>query len=387
MKEEILLTTRTSKYDKTLTPFEFKSGLKLDNRMVMAPMTTWSGNADGTVTDQEMIYYRRRVNGLGMVITGSAPVSANGIGFTDEFAAYDDKFIPSLTRLATAAKSGGAKAILQLLHGGNKTNPNLVDPKNIVSASPVMTKESTYVPPVLPRALTEEEIQGIVKDYGQATKRAIVAGFDGVELHGAFGFLFQQFLSPHYNKRTDQYGGSLENRMRFPLAVIDEIQSVIAQFAKKPFILGYRITLEEHFDDGLRLADSLPFIDELIKKDVDYVHVTLTNVLTSHPHTGTMTDQTYLEILSKHINHRIPLISAGCIDTPEDGEKALDEGLDLVAMAHALIINPDWAEKVKSGDTSDIKKQLHASDVPDLKLPDKLWQFLQDSGEWFNIVK
>lgn len=378
----------TNKYAKTLTPYTFNNGLTIDNRMVMAPMTTWSGNDDGTVSDQELAYYRRRVNGLGMVITGSTPVAANAIGFQNEFLGYDDKFIPSLTKLADAAKSGGAKAILQLLHGGNKTNGELVDPKDIVSASAVKTQESTYVPPVLPRALTEEEILGIVKDYGAATRRAIVAGFDGVELHGAFGFLFQNFLSPHYNKRQDKWGGSLENRMRFPLAVIDEIQSVIAQYAKRPFVLGYRITLEERrLSDGLRLHDSLAFIDELIKRHVDYVHVTLHNVLSSLPAGSKPGDPTYLEILVKHINHRIALISCGELNTPDEAEQALAQGLDFAAMSHALIVNPDWAEAVKTGDTSAITQQLHTSKLADLKLPDKLWQFIQHEGDWFDIAE
>ncbi|MFC6175379.1 NADH-dependent flavin oxidoreductase [Companilactobacillus huachuanensis] len=377
----------TKQYNKTLAPFSFKNGLILENRMVMAPMTTWSANDDGTVSNQEIDYYRRRVKGMGMVITGSTSVAANAIGFSNQFAGYDDKFIPSLTRLADSAKSGGSKAILQILHAGNKTNTDLVDQKDIVSASNVLTKESTFVESFSPRALTEEEILGIIKAFGETTRRAIVAGFDGVELHGAFGFLFQNFLSPYYNKRHDQWGGSLENRMRFALAVIDEIQSVIKHYAKGPFILGYRITLEEHLDGGLRLHDSLALIDELIKRDVDYVHVTLNNVLTSKPIGSSDTDANYLETLVKHINHRITLISAGTLDTPDQAEKALDEGLDLAAVAHGLIMNPDWAEMVKKGNTNGIERQLHVSKLADMKLPDKLWQMIENSGDWFDIVK
>ncbi|APX71243.1 NADH-dependent flavin oxidoreductase [Companilactobacillus allii] len=376
-----------NKYEKTLAPFTFKNGLTLKNHMVMSPMTTWSGNDDGTVSDQEVEYYRRRVNGLGMVITGSTPVAANAIGFSDEFAGYDDKFIPSLTRLADVAKSGGAKAILQILHAGNKANTDLVDPKDIVSSSTVTTKESTFVKALSPRALTEEEILDIIKDFGETTRRAIAAGFDGVELHGAFGFLFQNFLSPYYNKRLDKWGGSLENRMRFPLAVVDEINSVIKRFAKRPFIVGYRISLEEHLDGGLRLHDSLALIDELINRGIDYVHVALNNVLTSKPIGSSTNDPTYLETLVKYVDHRVTLISAGSLNTPDQAEEALNEGLDLAAIAHGLVVNPDWAEKVKTGDTEDIEQQLHISQLDNMKLPDKLWQVLQNSGDWFDIVK
>lgn len=353
----------------------------------MAPMTTWSGNTDGTVSEQEIAYYRRRVNGIGMVITGSTSIAANAISFQDQFAGYDDKFIPSLARLADAAKSGGGKAILQILHGGNKTNSDLVDPKDIVSASAVVTHESTFAEAVMPRPLTEAEILGIIKAFGETTRRAIAAGFDGVELHGAFGFLFQNFLSPYYNKRQDKWGGSLENRMRFALAVVDEIKSVIARDAKRPFVLGYRITLEEHLDGGLRLPDSLALIDELIKRDIDYVHVALKNVLTSKPIGSSDGEATYLETLIKFVDHRIPLISAGELATPEQVETALSEGLDLAGIAHGLIINPDWAEKVKTGQTADIERQLQVSRLADMVLPDNLWRVIQDSGDWFDIVK
>ena len=110
-------------------PFTLPSGVVMRNRVVMAPMTTWSGNADGTVTDEEVAYYEKRVGAAGLVITGCTQVQANGIGFTDEFASFDDRFIPSLSRLASAAKSGGAPALLQLFHAGNKAVADSVDLK------------------------------------------------------------------------------------------------------------------------------------------------------------------------------------------------------------------------------------------------------------------
>ncbi|BDZ31589.1 MerR family transcriptional regulator [Lactiplantibacillus brownii] len=137
-------------------------------------------------------------------------------------------------------------------------------------------------------------------------------------------------------------------------------------------------------DAGLSME---ALIDELIQHDVDYVHVTLNNVLTSKPIGSTDRDETYLQMLVKYVDHRIPLISAGSLDTPDQAEEALDEGLDLAAIAHGLIMNPDWAEKVKTGATAAIQQQLQLSQLADMKLPDRLWQMLQDSGDWFDIVK
>src|SRR4051812_26627567 len=195
-----------TKYSNLFESFTFKNGITIKNRVVMAPMTTWSSNDDYTVSDEEVKYYKKRVNGVGLVITGCTHVQENGIGFTHEFAAYDDKFIPSLKRLATAAKSGGAPAILQMFHAGVKTSPDLVS--DIVAASAVAGDAGASAPAVMPRALADEEAEDVAPAFGAATRRAIEAGFDGVELHGAHGFLLQNFLSPHFNQRKDRWGGS-----------------------------------------------------------------------------------------------------------------------------------------------------------------------------------
>ena len=163
------------------------------------------------------------------------------MGFTNEFAAYDDRFIPSLRKLADAAKSGGALAILQLFHAGNKAVPELIPDGELVSASALAAPAGPFNRgEQASRALGHDEISGVIHDFGEATRRALEAGFDGVELHGAHGFLIQNFFSPWFNQRTDEWGGSLANRMRFPLEVVREVRRVIETHARKPFLLRYR---------------------------------------------------------------------------------------------------------------------------------------------------
>ncbi len=218
--------------DPLMQPFLFKNGLEMRNRIVMAPMTTWSANDDETISDAELAYYRARATGVGLVLTGCSHVQRNGIGFTHEFAAYDDRFIPSLKRLADAAKSGGAPAILQLFHAGNKAVPALIPDGELVSASALAAPAGPFNDgKKAGRALSHDEILTVIRDFGEATRRAIEAGFDGVELHGAHGFLLQNFFSPYFNQRTDEWGGSLENRMRFPLEVAREVRRVIERHA------------------------------------------------------------------------------------------------------------------------------------------------------------
>jgi 2,4-dienoyl-CoA reductase-like NADH-dependent reductase (Old Yellow Enzyme family) len=365
--------------------FSLAQGITLRNRVVMAPMTTWSANDDRTISDQEDAYYRRRVKGVGLVITGCSHVSLNGIGFTDEFASYDDRFLPSLRRLADAAKSGGARAVLQIFHAGNRAVPELIPGGDVVSASALTGEPSPFAPCQIPaRALTHAEILAIVADFGQATRRAIEAGFDGVELHGAHSFLIQNFLSPRYNQRTDVWGGSAENRMRFPLAVAQEVKRVIAAHASRPFVLGYRLSPEEDVEGGLRLDDALGLVDLLVEAGVDYVHASLGSVLESRP-IGDVAGETLAHRIVRHVAGRVPVIAAGQLRTPEQAETAIASGLSLVAIGQGLVMNPDWVELARDGRADEIQTAIDPAKVARLVLPAKLWATIQAATGWFTL--
>lgn len=287
--------------------FSLNEHVTLQNHIVMSPMTTWSSHTDQTVSNAEVTYYGARAKSVGMVITGSSHVQENGVGFANELGVYDDRLIPGLTKLATAIKAGGAKAILQLNHAGDKALPQFISNHDVVSASPVAAPQTPFAPAQTPRELTEAEILQVVKAFGAATKRAIEAGFNGVEIHGAHGFLIQNFLSPHYNQRTDRWGGSLVNRLRFAMAVVDEVKRVAAEYADQSFIIGYRISLEEREPDGLSLTDTEALIEHLIAKQVSYLHLSLGDALTDHEHDGENTEP-FIQRVSKLINHRVPLL-------------------------------------------------------------------------------
>jgi 2,4-dienoyl-CoA reductase-like NADH-dependent reductase (Old Yellow Enzyme family) len=365
--------------------FALADGVTLRNRVVMAPMTTWASNEDLSVSDAEVAYYRRRASGVGLVITGCTHVSANGVGFTHEFASDDDRFIPGLRRLAQAAKSGGAKAILQIFHAGNRAPPELNPGGDIVSASAGPGEPSPFAPCDVPaRALAEDEILAIVADFGAATRRAIEAGFDGVELHGAHGFLIQNFFSPHYNQRTDAWGGSRENRLRFLLAVIAEVRRVIAVHADRPFVLGYRFSPEEAAEGGLRIADTYALVDAVVAAGVDYVHASLASVLDSRP-MGAADGATIAQLLVAHVAGRVPMIAAGQIRTPSQADAALAQGLPLVAVGQGLVINPDWVALARAGQVDKIAVRLDVSTLTDIAMPAKLWAAIDATAGWFAI--
>lgn len=364
-------------------PYDFARGMTLRNRIVMAPMTTWAANDDGTVSNDEIAYYRRRANGVGMVLTGCTHVMANGVGFTGEFAAYDDSFMPGLRRLAEAAKSGGAPAILQIFHAGNKAIPELIPGGEIVSASSVKASPGPFNSgDVTPHTLGENEILDVITAFGEATRRAIEAGFDGVELHGAHGFLIQNFFSPLYNQRDDAWGGSLTNRMRFPLAVVREVRQVIATHATKPFILGYRVSPEESETGGLRMTDTYELLDRLIDANVDYIHASLSNVLEAK--LVDSDDQRVAPSIVEHVAGRLPVIAAGQIRSPQQAESALNLGLSLVAVGQGLVINPDWVDLARK--SAHIENALRPSRLAESGIPRKLWSVIDATKGWFAIA-
>jgi 2,4-dienoyl-CoA reductase (NADPH2) len=213
-----------------------------------------------------------------------------------------------------------------------------------------------------------------------------VAGFDGIELHGAHGFLIQNFFSPFFNQRDDEWGGSLENRMRFPLAVVREAQRVIAEHAKRPFLLGYRISPEESEEGGLRIGYTYVLIDQLIEAGVDYIHASLFDIPNAKPvdYTG---EYTTAELIVEHVGDRVPLIAAGLIRTPGDAEKALTTGLPLVAIGQGLVMNPTWVELAGEGRETEITTMLDSDRVPLLAIPDKLWGVIQAMKGWFSLVE
>jgi 2,4-dienoyl-CoA reductase-like NADH-dependent reductase (Old Yellow Enzyme family) len=368
-----------SKYAPLLESFTLKNGVQLKNRIVMAPMTNWSSNPDGTVTEAEVNYYARRSGGVGMVITACTYVTENGKGFHGEFGGDRDELIPSLQKLATRIKEQGAKAILQIFHGGRQVPPELIPNGDVVSASSVPV-EGMGKP--VPRELSNQEIVSIIRDFGEATRRAIEAGYDGVEIHGANGYLIQQFFSPHSNRREDRWGGSLEKRLTFPLAVVDEVKRVAAEYANGPFIVGYRFSPEEPETPGITMADTLVLIDALAKKDLDYLHVSLQEFW-STPRRGVDDTRSRIEIIQDRVGDKVPVIGVGSIYTPDEALKAIQTGVSLIALGRELIIDPDWVQKIEEGKETEIVTQINKDNQEQLVIPDPLWQAIIHTPGWF----
>ena len=376
-------------YKPLFEPFTLKNGVQLKNRIVMAPMTTFSANPDDTASDAELAYYAARSNGPGMVITACAYVQANGKGFEGQFAADRDTMIPSLRRVASSIKEKGSKAVLQLYHGGRLAVPHLIPNGETVSASSVTPRldRGFYSIDKTPRSLSDEEVVELIKDFGEATRRAIEAGFDGVELHGATGYIIQQFFSPHSNTRTDRWGGSLEKRLTFPLAVIEETKRVITEHAKQPFIIGYRLTPEEPETPGITMIETFALLDALVEAELDYIHMGVTDFW-SKPRRGIDSEQSRMELIAEHVGNRVPIIGVGSIHTPDEAVQALEQtGIPLIALGRELIVEPEWVEKVEQGREKEIKTTVNPNDQARLQVPDPLWELMMSVQGWFPVEK
>lgn len=345
-------------------PFQLQSGKVLKNRIVMAPMGHSGSLPGGFISDEELAYYEMRVKDVGMVITSATTVK-EGTLFPGMPAAETDGHLPGLRKLSNVLKSHGATAIMQLAHfgvNGGGEGPSAV--------------EAIYPNLPLARELNDTEIEHIIRRFGEAARRAIQAGFDGVEIHGANNLLIQQFTSPHYNRRSDRWGGTPEKRLAFPIAVIREIQRV-AKESGKPFIIGYRITPEEPHENGLTLADTLRNVDVLADQGLDYIHISLHDFW-SKPRRGTDDTRSRMEILKEVIGNRAALIGVGEIKTPEDASKALSIGVELVAVGRGLLLEPRWVQKAAEAKQDQIKMKLFRGDQAALRLPDRLWGMIED---------
>ena len=359
-----------------LEPYTFKAGVTLKNRIVIPPMTLESSLQDGSVSRDDLYYADMRAGGVGMFISPVANVTDDGKGFEGELSAARDEYLPGLTKLATVMKKNGTKAVLQIVHAGRMSSRAILRGTQPVSASAVAAPRPGYE---TPRELTDAEIKDIITAFGEATRRAILAGFDGVEIHGANTYLIQQFFSPNSNRRTDEWGGSLEKRMRFGLEIVKAASEAIEKYADKPFILGYRISPEEIENPGIRIEDTLAFIDKLADQRLDYIHVSMGNAWRKSLNDPTEQRPTILRIKDK-VAGRLPLISVGSVKTPADAEKVITSGIDFVALGKEYLIEPKWVEKVIAGDEEHIRYTINLQTLDEIGLNPSLIKFTEQIG-------
>jgi 2,4-dienoyl-CoA reductase-like NADH-dependent reductase (Old Yellow Enzyme family) len=319
-----------------LKPFTFPSGQTTPNRLVVAAMTNQQSEADGRLHQRELDWLEARAaGGFGNITTCAAHISPDGQGWTGELGVFSDIHLPGLTKLATTLKDHGASTWVQLFHGGVRA-PSKVTGQQPWSASVFDLSQSNVE---VPRAATEADIQRTIQNFADAAARCETAGFDGVELHGAHGYLLSQFLGTNTNTRTDKWGGNLANRARFLFAVYDAVRAATSP----TFTVGIRLSPLVKAQ-GLILADSLQVAQWFAERGVDFIHASLWNSFERHPEHPN-TPQTTL--FRQAVSSSCPLIVTGGLWTPSQVNQILQEGADLVGMGRAAIGNPCWPQQAQ----------------------------------------
>jgi len=318
-------------FDNLFQPLAFARGPQMKNRFMLAPLTNKQSRPDGVLTDEEIRWLTLRARGgFGLVMTAAAHVQAVGQGFEGQLGVFGDQHLPGLTRLAGQLRANGAVAAVQLHHAGNRAPAALVG--QAVSASDD--------PETGARGLTLDEVQGLRDDFIAAAVRAEAAGFDGVEIHGAHGYIITQFLSAELNRREDRYGGSLENRSRLLFEIIDGVRASTGP----GFQLGVRISPERF---GMRLGEMREMAQKILGDgQIDYLDLSLWDVFKqtddeafrTRPLLGWFTD---LE------RGQVRLGAAGKLTTPDQLTAALGAGCDYVILGRAGILHHDYPDQLR----------------------------------------
>ena len=326
--------------------------MTLKNRIMMTPMGTNYGEQSGEMSFLHINYYEQRAKGgTGLIMVENASVdSPEGSNGTTQLRIDHDNYIPRLFKLTETIHKQGACIGIQLNHAGASAQSARTNMQP-VSASDIPSKEGGEIP----RPLKKEEIMRIVKKYGEAAKRAQIAGFDTVEIHAGHSYLLSQFLSPITNKRTDEFGGSAENRARFARLVMEEVRKQVGQF----FPIFLRISADELMEGGNSLEDCLDYL-QYIQEEADVIDVSCgLNGSIQYQIDSNYLPDGWRAYMAKAVKERYnkPCVTMGNIRDPHVAEDILARGdADLIGIGRGLIADPEWVNKVQFGDIGDIRK-------------------------------
>jgi 2,4-dienoyl-CoA reductase-like NADH-dependent reductase (Old Yellow Enzyme family) len=327
------------------TPFrklKINNKYELKNCVAVAPMTTTQSNADGSISQSESDWLvRLSEDNYGMVITCAASISETSTAFYNQLSLGHDMHIPELKIVTDKLKKNGSVNIVQLCHAGSRAIEELAHEKPHSASSYGMPMIPDFIPP---RELSITQIHQIITDFANACIRAEKAGFDGVEFHGANGYLFTQFISRMTNLRKDHYGGRLENRSRFAREVVQACRNAVSD----DFILGFRISFENvGLETGLDIDENIQIVNWLTEDGIDYTHMShldFTSNSVKYP------KRNALQYVKSKISNSIPLIGVGGITNVSSAEQAMEFGADIIAIGRAAIGNKHLPELFEKGE-------------------------------------
>jgi 2,4-dienoyl-CoA reductase-like NADH-dependent reductase (Old Yellow Enzyme family) len=314
-------------------PLEFACGLGLKNRFMLAPLTNTQSHEDGCLSDDEFHWLTKRAEGgFALTMTCASHVQARGQGFPGQLGVFADRHLEGLARLAAAIRARGSLGMMQLHHAGMRA------PAALIGETPVCPSDDAETGA---RAMTPAEVEQLVEDFVAAAVRAERAGFDGVEIHGAHGYVISQFLSPEINRRTDRYGGSPEHRAR----LLFEIVAGVRARCRPDFVLGVRLSPERF---GLRLAEIRAVAGQLMAGGaIDLLDLSLWDVF-KEPEETEFRGRSLLSYFTELDRGAVRIGAAGKITSGGDAQHVLEAGADLAIIGRAAILHHDFPARVQA---------------------------------------
>ncbi|MGB8408131.1 MAG: HisA/HisF-related TIM barrel protein [Mycobacterium sp.] len=374
------------------SPLRLASGATFRNRFMLAPMTTNSSDSGGCVTEAELRYLDRRgATEFGAAVTSCAYVHEDGRSWQG-IGASGNSHLRSLRAVARAIGRGGGLPLLQLYDGGRIALPEFAGPNGIRGPSPIPSARPNAH---TPRELDKNEIDDLIAAFGRSAALGMQAGFSGIEIHGANHYLIHQFFSPRANQRTDDWGGGLTQRMRFPLAVAEAVRAAV----DPTVTVGFRVTPFESESGGYTLDDSAVLAEQLAEAGVDYVHISMDDFRRNSPQPedrdwtkkrAAVESRNPITAISRAVAGRSAVVASGGIRTLGDAREALGAGADLVAVGRAALIDPEWIDKMKAGQHQHVRTHLpaHIADIETtLTIPGPMVQYLLSRPGWVPRLK
>ncbi|WP_264538178.1 NADH:flavin oxidoreductase [Flavobacterium sp. N1736] len=350
-------------------PLSLLHGPVMRNRFMLAPLTTQQSHHDGRASEYDQFWMEQLAHSnYGLIQTSASTVEAGGIAFERQLGIHSDDHLPGLTKMAKVIREGGGLSAVQLHHAGHRASP-------LIGGIPSPASGNTLKDI---KAITTEEVERIRDSFITAAKRAQLAGFDGISVHGAFGWILSEFMSPNLNDRKDKYGGSLENRARFTIEVIEGIRLACGP----DFQIGWRLSIERY---GLRLEELREVTADIFDRElIDYLDLALWDSA-QIVREGTFQGKTMLSIFAELPRKGVRLGAAGKIMSAQRAGELLDEGCDFVLIARAAILQRDFPVQVKLNPDYDSPKLPVIADY--LREGGLSERFIETMRGWQTFVK
>ena len=375
--------------NKFLEKYTLNNKVEVPNRLVVAHLTLFASNPDGTINDDEREYLKVRGTGIGLYILGATAVNQEGLTFLGQPRALSEKDLPSLEERAKIIKSQGALAINQIHHGGLKANKEYSGTAPLAPSAEIankLLKESDSFK-VATKEISPEEIKKIIDGFAYATELSIKSGYDGIEIHGANNFILQQFYSAYTNRRKDEWGGSEEKRMKFPLAIVDACCKVREKLNRPDFIIGYRLSPEEPYDTGLTMTDTIHLVKVLVTKPLQYIHISQWNYF-KKAHRGEGAGVERLKTIHEITKGKVALIGVGGLLSEKDLNTAFETGFsEFIGVGCASMINKDFGILLKENKGNQLSLELDPQHPEKYSIPPVLWKMCCEAQDWLPPVK